>query len=265
MPLPIKLSDRPLSYSSLSAFQRSPSNYIEYLTMPRMKSDAFLLGDAVDCLLLTPDDFEKRFAVSPKFNKATTVGKEGAAKFAKEAANKTVIDEAMYAKALRMVNNFKNNAHTNAFLCKLTQTQREIKFTDKETGLPLIAKLDGTGENLICDLKTTQNASPEEFSRSVFNYGYHLQAAIYSEGMKSIGQHCDFYWLCVESSAPYGCSVIKAHKDVLAYGKQELRKLLDMFRYCLDNDLWKSSYDFWTGTGVSEISLPGWLKNKLEK
>ena len=260
MPLPIKLESRPLSYSSLSAFSRSPAHYIEYLFRPRVETPSTLLGSAVDCLVLTPNDFDKNFAVSGKFKLNTNIGKAEKKSFAAKNANKTILDIAMYDKACRMRDALLCNKITSLYIRKTTERQKKVHYTDKKTGLPLVCFMDAKGKGIIEDLKTTKDALPSAFSESVFKYKYHIQAAIYVEAMAFHGEQCDFYWVCVESGSPYGVSVIKASEEVLNYGKRELHRLLDAYKYCMDNDLWKHSYDFWQEKGGCELQLPEYLK-----
>ncbi|MGA0841051.1 MAG: PD-(D/E)XK nuclease-like domain-containing protein, partial [Pseudomonadales bacterium] len=56
------------------------------------------------------------------------------------------------------------------------------------------------------DLKTTVDA--REFERSVFTFGYDIQAAFYTEVAKVIdGKSRKFIWIVVEKDAPYGVQI----------------------------------------------------------
>ncbi len=75
------LLERPLSFSSIKQFIRSPQHYIQYLTQERKQTDAMLLGSVVHNLILQPEKFNDNFAVEPEFNKRTNQGKEDYQKF----------------------------------------------------------------------------------------------------------------------------------------------------------------------------------------
>ncbi len=147
---------------------------------------------------------------------------------------------------------------------EVTKTQSKIKWEDKETGLPMIGYLDMEAEKFIADLKSTTDAHPDEFMKSAINFDYHIQAAIYLEAMAHRGKFPDYYFIAVEKTAPYGVSVLKATKDFIALGNQEYRKLLQEFKFCMQQNAFDQSYEFRSPVGYYQMDLPGWAKNKLQ-
>jgi len=61
-----------------------------------------------------------------------------------------------------------------------------------------------TAHNLICDLKTTNEASYSAFSRDVFKFGYHMQEAHYAMGHYYLDKVARAFWfILVEKQPPY--------------------------------------------------------------
>jgi len=260
-----KITNKVLSYSSLKEFRKSPEHFVQYLEKKKAPSEAMILGSLVDRMVLTPGTWQDEFTVMPHFDRRTKEGKEGFAKFTEENKGKTFVEEDVIIKAEFITAKVMQNEQAKEILSRLTQTQETIFYTDKETGLKMVAKLDGRGDNIIMDLKTCASADPEEFAKAAINFGYPLQAGVYAEAVRNrFFKFPDYYFICVETSAPYGISVCKASDDFVELGKQQLRKALEEFKYCLDNKLFHQSYEFRNLFGPHILELPPWAKKGLE-
>lgn len=86
--------NRPLSQSSLKQFMKSPQHYMEYITedKPDMKP-AWVIGNLVDMMLLTPKGIDDRVAVSPTFNLRTNQGKADKIAFIEANKGKLVVNQ----------------------------------------------------------------------------------------------------------------------------------------------------------------------------
>ena len=72
---------------------------------------------------------------------------------------------------------------------------------------------------IVVDIKTTQDAERKEFEKSIFNFGYHLQAGFYFEGLRRLGFEPDLYLIvAVEKEPPYGVKVYNLDPDVIDFG-----------------------------------------------
>lgn len=104
------------------------------------------------------------------------------------------------------------------------------------------------------DLKSTDDASPEGFARSVTSYRYHVQHCHYVEGAKACGIDLRaFVFLAIESEAPYVCApyVIDAAAEERGYQLREraMRKQAE----CVRAGKWPGYSDT-----ITELTLPGW-------
>ena len=108
----------------------------------------------------------------------------------------------------------------------------------------------------IVDLKTTTDASREEFRRSIANYGYDVQAAFYTDAVKrAIGREVPFYFLAVESDAPHSVALYRIGQKSIEIGRSKYRMALQLLQWCRENDSWPGYQPFGE---EEEIDLAGW-------
>jgi hypothetical protein len=117
--------------------------------------------------------------------------------------------------------------------------------------------VDVGGEVAIVDLKTTENASPREFSRSIAQWRYFLQASWYLDGIEqSTGTRPEqFIFICVEKKAPFACAVYAADAEMIAAGAQTAARDLEVLATCKAADAWPGYSD-----QIEPISLPAWMR-----
>ena len=119
------------------------------------------------------------------------------------------------------------------------------------------------GPVYIVDLKSTEDARPREFARSIANYGYHRQAGHYTNGLISLGiKGALFVFAAYERSAPYAASFTYASDAMLSQSREELSNLLNRLKACKSAEQWPA-YD----ETLVPIDLPAWrstAKKELE-
>lgn len=251
------LKKRPLSNSSLKSFKRSPLHYIHYLNSYSKSTPAQVLGNLIDCLILTPDDFENKFSISPYINRRTNQGKEDYAKFNQFSKGKIIATQDQLNTALKVKDSVFKNREAMLVLNNITSTQKRVEWVDEETQLPCVAMLDGLGDEYVLELKTSIDASPSSFIKSAFDYQYHLQASIYSECTKK-----PVNFIVVENNEPYGVCVYKPTYDFIALGKQMFRQLLRDFKYCIELSGFDKGYE-WRTQGYQTLDIPKYAKKQL--
>lgn len=175
-----------LSRSELWWFHRSPEYFKYRKEHPTEPTAALLFGQVAHKLMLEPDDFDTDFAVAPAVDKRTKAGKELWEAFVAEADDKTVVDAATYEQAMAMVSAARLNPLVNVLL--KGRHEEPFFWTDPDTGVQCKCRLDSwyrdeNGVPVIVDYKTAMDASYRSFLKDVTNYGYYLQAAMYSEGL----------------------------------------------------------------------------------
>lgn len=266
------IEGRPLSYSSLKKFRKSPKHYCQYLTEPKKLSDAMILGSIIDVLVLTPELFDKKYMViDEKPNLRTNIGKEAWQKLLTQAqANKQLMCTKEQLKTAKYCQeSLLSNPDSSRLLLAKTRTQVKLEWRDKGTNLPCIGYVDfeskAWDEDFVVDLKSTNDADPDNFNRDIFNedYQYFLQAGSYLVGYHKAKYRFPYFVnLAVETKSPYNVSVNFYDAKVAEMCKSEFQGTLQAFRYCLNNNLFHQGYEFRLAEGLSYFSVkaPGWFR-----
>ncbi len=93
------------------------------------------------------------------------------------------------------------------------------------------------------EYKSTADASEEAFKRDAYNFGYHLQAALYLRGVKEVLGETpdDFVFVCQEKEPPYLIEVYGLEDEWLEWAEIQLRYAIRLFAHCLETDHWPGS------------------------
>jgi exodeoxyribonuclease VIII len=131
-------------------------------------------------------------------------------------------------------------------------------FANDERGAYCKARYDYLTETAIVDLKTTEDASPAGFARSLANYKYNLQAAHYRAMAKAVGLgDLRFVFVAVEKSAPHAVACYELDAADLILAENERQALLALHSTCSDFKTWPAY-----SREVETITLPNWAKVK---
>lgn len=140
---------------------------------------------------------------------------------------------------------------------------------DPETGVRLRCRPDWLPEIrsdrrlIVVDYKTTVgNADPEGFARSAATFGYHIQAAMYLDGVAATTGVDDaaFVFIVQSKRHPYVVSVIELDSEAIALGRRQLRRAIDTYAACIANDYWPEY-----GNQVHRVSLPTYAAYQAEE
>lgn len=252
--------------SGLDLIRKSPAHYwARYLDPNREREEptaALQLGTAVHHAVLEPHEFERRYQVLPEINKRTTAGKaefEALMEHAK-ANGITFLLEDDRTTCLRM-RDAVHKHHAAKLLLAEGVAEETVFWTDPETGAKCKCKRDWfSGTGFITDLKTTTDASPEGFPKSVINYRYHVQSAFYYDGHRhAFGAPPEgFAFIAVEKEPPYAVGVYYMTETVYKLGRKEYLTDLETYTKCLASNEWPAySNDF------VPLELPTWATRNI--
>lgn len=250
-----------ISKSGLMMINKSPKHYYDrYLSPDRQEqkpTDAMRLGSLAHCFLLEPIKIKERYAIMPKIDLRTKEGKLEKDAFIKESEGKEVTTQDEHDQARDMTYSvFENKTCEMLFKSgENLKVESSIYFNDVELDVLCKCRPDLLTDNYILDFKTTQDASEESFSREIYQYGYHIQAAMMQEGCHSIGMGLikDFFFVCVEKKEPYYTAVYRLSDEAIAKGREDFRRLLKVYKECMESGEWN-------GYAIKEIGLPRWVR-----
>ena len=106
----------------------------------------------------------------------------------------------------------------------------------------------------LVDLKTTTDASPFAFKRSISKYSYGTQMAYYRDAVRSGGvDPCGAIIIAVDKKAPFTTAVYRMNEETLDRAKMVVDKWLDTYAKCSVSGTWPSFWD------LNEVDVPDWF------
>ena len=250
-----------LSKSGLVNFLKSPEYYQWRLQNPTDPTPAMKLGTHVHTRILEPTRHRETYIVAPAINKRTKAGKAEWAEFQAANEGKEIVTQDEMDIVNAMAESVGRSETASALLSGGTAEQ-SVFWNDPVHGFLCKCRPDYLNPKyeVIIDLKTTNDISPEAFSKSVANFKYHFQAVHYLAGCEAVmpGQYGAFIFVCVESKEPYPVAVYVLDQESLNLAEVEMEPLLSRYAQCVETDTWPGPPD-----EVEVISLPGWAKNRV--
>lgn len=192
-----------VSQSLLKQVARSEAHAKAWLDGVRDEpSPAMLLGRAIHAAILEPGRFADRYVVIEGDRRTTAVKAQLAAA---EQAGQLVLRPDEYETCIGMAGACRENATVAALLGGKGNAEASV-FWD-EAGIACKARADWISEDgaTLVDIKSTDDASPEAFARSVSRYGYAMQDAHYRIGFRAE----DMVFVAVEKEPPYAIGVYR--------------------------------------------------------
>ncbi len=249
------------SKSALDLLHKSPAHYHAWATGPVVEEEenpAFVLGTALHCATLEPDRFHATYIVKPDFGDCRkTDNKARRDAWLAENGGRNVIS----AEDMRDVEGMLASIRKHPRAAKLLihgAPEVTLRWQDDATGVQCKSRMDWWVERsgITFDLKSTQDASPAAFARSVANFGYHRQAAFYMDGLRQLGAAVEhFLFVAVEKTAPYPCAIYSLDELAIQTGHLSIRDDMERLADCMERKVWPGYDD-----GIRVLSLHSWAK-----
>ena len=198
----------------------------------------------------------EKYRIEPKIDKRTKDGRAEWTKWMNDLPrDAVVVNEKDGDLLLKMVGRLWNHPKVPKIFSKGKAEQSGF-WIDKGTNIVCKTRTDFvTDDDILIELKTTEDASPKEFSRSIYNYGYHYQLAWNIRGFKEItGRDIKSALFVVsEKKTPNDCAIYLADKEMIAIADSHINFLMEQMNQCIADASWMGY-----GNEIEEIKLPKW-------
>ena len=252
-----------ISKSHLDLIARSPMHYwARYLDPKRVAPEptaAMLLGSALHTHVLELDKWDREYAVAPDgIDRRTKAGKEAWAAFEAESADRTVLSRSDADLVMHMGRSILTHPAAAMLLGMDGEAETTHMWTDATTGLQCKCRPDwiSVDGGILVDLKTTEDASPREFQRSIAKWRYHVQAGWYMAGVEAAygTRPSGFIFIAVEKKPPFAVGVYAADEEMINRGYEIAMRDLQKLAECKAADQWPAY-----SHRIEPISLPAWM------
>lgn len=245
--------DPSISKSGLDQFRKSPAHFQAWLKQDRQQTPAMRIGTLTHTAVLEPNSFDEKTVVAPLVDKRTKEGKSIWEQFRAEHEGKDIISLDEHDQIVAMRESVRKHQAAGKLLGK-GGSEISVFAVCPQTKVMMKGRFDWLDGNTIVDLKTTEDASPEGFAKSVANYRYHMQAAHYIALAGLVGiKDATFKMIAVEKAAPYAVAVYELGAADLMLAESERITLLEMFASCTQFQSWPAY-----SQNITQISLPKW-------
>ena len=240
---------RSLSASGAKVLLRSPARFAWERDHPTPTTDALEIGSAVHSFILGSGPTVSEVKADSWRTKAAQEERD-----AHRRAGMIPLLTADFERALRVATAVSRHPLAGQIITE-GQAESSMYWIDSDTGITCRGRIDFLRANAIVDVKTTIDATPEAFRKSIANFGYDVQAAHYQDGIEALtGDRLPFVFVVVEKTPPYLVGVYQLDDDWLAHGADQIRQARRIYADC-------EAADDWPGLPLEIVTLtpPRWL------
>ena len=231
------------------------------------KEDALLIGTAVHAAVLEPKKFKERYINAGINGKNLKAYKE----IVSANPEKIVLTKKQYEICLGSLDSIAKTETARQLLEveSLNEVSAICEHVERIVGTDLKLLLKSRVDRYVTlnkrpcliDLKTTIDASPQGFPKSIASFGYHIQGAFYTHIFEQLtGEpHKDFIIIAIEKIPPFAVAVYKLTPEDLKAGRVIFKKWL----YDIANATHYNEWSLYPDT-IANIRLPHWAYSKKD-
>lgn len=253
-----------ISKSGLDKITKSPAHFKRG---EHKATRAMDIGTAAHCALLEPHRYAAEYVLLPDIaDRRASEYKKASAAHGKDLV--LVGAEPGNIAAMQAAVNW--NPRAKLLLQSPGYNEISVFATDPESGILCRCRfdrlmIDEEGQFVGVDLKKTRDAEPAQFSRSIAQYRYHVQAAYYADVFEWATGHklSRFWFVAIEDKAP-NCLICRFVDDEsTAIGRSDYRSDITLYTLCTELNQWPGYADPENDDDCS-IGLPSWAIGEYE-
>lgn len=239
----------------------------------------FDFGNAFELALLDEEQFNNKVSVEDeifiqiltskpdvKSPRSTTQYKEWVDQ--QRNSDKYIVTEDSFS----IINEMLKSCYQDSVIQKLIKNieyNYSLFWVDPATGLTLKTRPDicKSKKNIIVNLKTAIDGSPEKFFSDCAKYDYPFQACMEIDGVIKSGmmpQVDNYFWLVCEKEAPFSATLYEFTKEDQMWVFDEYRYILGIVAQAKREQIWPSySQRSDNKYGIIDVKLPLWYRNYM--
>jgi hypothetical protein len=255
-----------VSQGALKQIETSPAHFFAHWAKPYdpragQDSDILRVGTWLHTALLEPKKYGEAIA-RPNFGdgrlKETKEAKKQFALSLPAGAVIIDVDDKRRVEAMAMEVLSKPEARQ---LIEAARKEVTVFWDDDATRVMRRARLDLVAGRVIGDLKTTECARADEWSKSLHRNDYDFQAGQYEQAFQAVekARPDEFMHIVVERNEPYQCAVYRLASPARARGHARVDAAMRTLRACIESGRWPGYPD-----GIATADLPGYAYRPTE-
>jgi hypothetical protein len=254
-------SDPALGSGSIRELNRSAKHFADYRDGGNEATPAMRLGSFAHTATLEPEHWAKWHRRGIEGDGRTKAVKDAREALQLQSAKEglVVVPPNDYDTAEAIARAVRAHPAASGLLRHATDVELSIFWECETTGAPCKGRIDFVARTpaglVLCDLKSTTDASEEAAARAIVTYGLDSQAAHYIDGYQTAtGEDVAAYALIfVESSRPHDVLVRTLGELTLERGKTRRLRALDLWAECTASGKWPGRDE-----RIGTIDVPTW-------
>lgn len=250
-----------ISRSALMDFKKNPRKYwAKHLNPDRPKEESkpsWTFGTAFHTLILEPHLFEQNYFVMPEKVLLKDVGREAYDEYKRieqeaSSTSRIVLSQCEFLRLRDMQDRVQAHPKASALISGGI-FESSYFWKDVHSGLMIKSRPDILHSNIYVDLKTIDDASPQNFQREMVKYGYHIQGAMVRDGVEQLTNEriSAVINICVEKTYPYSIGIYIIDEAAIDEGHMQYKQALLDLKHAIGHNEFPD-YD------VCTIGLPKW-------
>lgn len=218
-------------------------------TVEFIPTDEMILGSALHVCFLEPELMPNKVACF------TGKARRGAdwELFKEQNASKAILTEGMYERLQGMVRELRKDPTVKLWRSKIQGV--EVSAKGMIGGIAFKGRVDALTDDPIWDLKKISSTDDRTISRSIWDYGYDIQAFIYT----SIFKRTRFILGFVESEEPYDVRPIELSPQWLSIGRKRTMGLIRQVGECVKTKVWPGR----SNGKIEMVEPPTWVEEQF--